>query len=101
MQSWHNWSVHGVTKVRVDASSDGLTWMSVEGGRIWETPGRRNHRNRCEFAAPVACRYVRIYGVDFADREGDGTRRGHGASLRCALLVGPLVAAVGPMGVPL
>ena len=81
VQSWRDWSVHGVSKVRVETSADARSWTQVEGGRTWGTPIRRNGRNRCAFSAAVTCRYVRIVGVDF-------TRGGnHGASMRCGLVV--------------
>ena len=88
VQSWHNWGVHGVSKVRVETSDDARSWTKVEGGRTWGTEKNRpNGRNRCAFHAAVTCRYVRVVGVDFSDRGGNGTRNGHGASMRCGLVV--------------
>ena len=86
VQSWQGWSIHGVSEVRVETSTDGWRWNAVEGGRKWGTPARKNARNKIEFGQ-VACRYVRVYGTDFSDRRGNGTKLGHGASMRCGLLV--------------
>ena len=92
VQSWCDWSVHGVSKVRVETSDDGQAWSRVEKGHpghshIWDTPHHRNARNWCEFGRLVQCRFVRVVGVDYSDRRGEGTRLGYGASMRCGLLV--------------
>lgn len=85
VQSWYGWTDHGVSKVRVEVSLDSKTWTSVEDGRLWQTPYRRNQRNRCEFSSGVTCRFVRVVGVDYVERGCS-----HGASMRCGMLVGPL-----------
>ena len=90
VQSWRGWQVHGVSVVRVETSRDGRGWTRSDDGRTWDTRRRWNGRNACRFAyGAVLCRHVRVVGVDYSDRGGDGTHRGHGPSMRCGLLVGP------------